>query len=735
MYLADKNYDTDVYSGLGRVYLRKNIQKVQNPSTGSWYTTNLLTQSMVSKENTIYIIQYNYSLNYQTITIPEGCVLQFEGGSISNGTLSGNNTIISSQVYNIFNINTTLANSWNIPEIYPEWFGAIGNGITDDTTAMQLAINSGSPKLKLTSNVYLVSNLTCNRSVEIEGNNNMLLFNSDKYMTVDYHINLNSEITQIEQVDQRILKLYNPDSSKYKRGDIVKLYSDDVISGTDFIQSQFFVVSNVYTTFIEVGGYPLFSFTTNPRIQLIDKSKKIKISNLQLSSKEHTIYTDTALITIIGGCNHEIKSCSLVNTNSHGLLFTGCYGYVVDDFDVDYADFINTGSLYKIGIGITDTGSSNFTVSFKNGYTQAFTSIYTYIKSYPETRGCSQFGIIKNAIASGTSLDNHTNAYNLVYVDSIISSSPSGITIRGINCVYDNIEANTYTYGIYAYADSHNISNPLNFTVKNSRVTSLNTGLEILNNNSVPITGVIKDSIISGEIYAAFIRNGSITFKNCIITGKIYLERSATIILDSCTLNGSIESLGIGNSITIVNSSINLNRPLYVRTATTSIDNTVINFAVSTYIDITNGNLSVRGCTLTATASDYIFYTASSSTLKLIDSKLYYNGTSGRARVINIAGGAAVDITANILYDNVSIFNLSTQSKILFLSYITSSSPSSIINNTLSNVYVDSLFTAGANISNIKDDRCVNNIITDTYYVERGDINIDGTLKSKVTII
>lgn len=57
LYLADKNYDTDVYSGLGRVYLRKNIQKVQNPSTGSWYTTNLLTQSMVSKENTIYIIR------------------------------------------------------------------------------------------------------------------------------------------------------------------------------------------------------------------------------------------------------------------------------------------------------------------------------------------------------------------------------------------------------------------------------------------------------------------------------------------------------------------------------------------------------------------------------------------------------------------------------------------------------------------------------------------------------
>ena len=85
---ADKNYNTTDYSGLGRVYLRKNIQRVQNPNTGIFYNTNLLTQQMISKENTIYIIQYDYNLNGQTITIPEGCVLQFEGGSIQNGTIT-----------------------------------------------------------------------------------------------------------------------------------------------------------------------------------------------------------------------------------------------------------------------------------------------------------------------------------------------------------------------------------------------------------------------------------------------------------------------------------------------------------------------------------------------------------------------------------------------------------------------------------------------------------------------
>lgn len=108
---ADKNYNTTDYSGLGRVYLRKNIQSVVNPNTGITYSTNLLTQQMLNKENTIYVLQYDYSLNYQTITIPSGCVLLFEGGSISNGTLSGANTTLRGAIEHVFN-NLNIVGSW-----------------------------------------------------------------------------------------------------------------------------------------------------------------------------------------------------------------------------------------------------------------------------------------------------------------------------------------------------------------------------------------------------------------------------------------------------------------------------------------------------------------------------------------------------------------------------------------------------------------------------------------------
>lgn len=81
---ANKRYNPNTCSGKGRQYLRKNMVMGRN----------ILTQSMMCWENTIYIIQYDYDLDGEEITIPEGCVLQFEGGTISNGTIALNGTKI-----------------------------------------------------------------------------------------------------------------------------------------------------------------------------------------------------------------------------------------------------------------------------------------------------------------------------------------------------------------------------------------------------------------------------------------------------------------------------------------------------------------------------------------------------------------------------------------------------------------------------------------------------------------
>lgn len=55
---------------------------------------NILAQDMINNSDTVYIIQYDYDLNGETITVPAGCVLMFIGGSLSNGTLVGTDTCL-----------------------------------------------------------------------------------------------------------------------------------------------------------------------------------------------------------------------------------------------------------------------------------------------------------------------------------------------------------------------------------------------------------------------------------------------------------------------------------------------------------------------------------------------------------------------------------------------------------------------------------------------------------------
>lgn len=148
--LIDKSYAPAEFSGLGRKYLQKNIVSGKN----------VLTQAMVSDANTIYVIQYDFTLD-EDITVPVNCVLEFDGGSISGEyTITGNNTGIQAGLVKIFNTDVTLAGTWNVAESYPEWFGAKRDGVADDYLSLQCSINFGfisGTQVYLEKGVYLTS--------------------------------------------------------------------------------------------------------------------------------------------------------------------------------------------------------------------------------------------------------------------------------------------------------------------------------------------------------------------------------------------------------------------------------------------------------------------------------------------------------------------------------------------------------------------------------------------------
>lgn len=93
----DKVYNPMLYSGYGRIFLRKNMQDSMEECPSK---VNVLTQAMFLDENgqarshTIYIVQYDYDLMGNTIFIPSNSILLFLGGSFKNGTLILNDTLV-----------------------------------------------------------------------------------------------------------------------------------------------------------------------------------------------------------------------------------------------------------------------------------------------------------------------------------------------------------------------------------------------------------------------------------------------------------------------------------------------------------------------------------------------------------------------------------------------------------------------------------------------------------------
>lgn len=147
---ADKAYNPAEFSGLGRVILRKNIIQGKN----------VLTQEMINKPNTIYVIRYDFDLNGATINVPENCTLDFQGGSLKDGTLNGNNTLLVSFPYHIF-YNIKLKNRFNIENLYVEWFGVKPNINIDNSQVINVAISNAvniNKPLLFTNESYYINN-------------------------------------------------------------------------------------------------------------------------------------------------------------------------------------------------------------------------------------------------------------------------------------------------------------------------------------------------------------------------------------------------------------------------------------------------------------------------------------------------------------------------------------------------------------------------------------------------
>lgn len=190
---ADKEYNASAFSGLGRVYLRKNISS----------NKNILTQEMMNKTNTRYIIQYDYDLDGETIEVPAGCTLDFQGGSLGNGTLSGNHAYIQGGNPGIFKSNLLISGTFDNAEIDLSYFQAIGVDVVSSLIVDIVSCFPNLSRLKFPekATVRVNSTITISRSgktIIIEGNNATL---KGEGASAFYYLNITSDTTVIENLN------------------------------------------------------------------------------------------------------------------------------------------------------------------------------------------------------------------------------------------------------------------------------------------------------------------------------------------------------------------------------------------------------------------------------------------------------------------------------------------------------------------------------------------------------
>ena len=121
-------------------------------------------QNKFSKENVIYKITRYYNLGNGVIELPAGCTLDFQGGSLNNGTVVGNQTMIKGSGIKIFGSRFELVGTFQNRAFLASWFGAVSTG--DATIPLQTAITNASQtkvnrviidslSLEISSSIYI----------------------------------------------------------------------------------------------------------------------------------------------------------------------------------------------------------------------------------------------------------------------------------------------------------------------------------------------------------------------------------------------------------------------------------------------------------------------------------------------------------------------------------------------------------------------------------------------------
>ena len=153
----------------------------------------------VTEGNTIYVIRWNFDLNGGSITIPQNCVLKFDGGSVNNGTIDINGAAIFPDYNTLENDSLTIS---GIPAPGTFWYHEKpmwSNGVEWMDATYNLGV------LGIMKKVDLTSDMVANEQPLVGTQTNVVYVNDTQ---VSYHVSVSN--TSYRTPDANIITITVP---------------------------------------------------------------------------------------------------------------------------------------------------------------------------------------------------------------------------------------------------------------------------------------------------------------------------------------------------------------------------------------------------------------------------------------------------------------------------------------------------------------------------------------------
>lgn len=331
---------------------------------------NILTSTEMNQPNTIYEIKYDFDLDGATINLPQNCILKFCGGSLNNGKLNGNNSVIEALPVKIFGKDIEIAGTFLNSLNYAEWFDLdyektllsfygidfVGNyliskKISVDTGTHRIYLNFH-PQSKITvdatfTNDYLFD-IKCSRIKDNTVTNDIHLVCGSGYIDLSERCGFisfsgsdkTSNLEEMGAIFQNLANVYHAGKSIDNN---VPTYNSDAIVNTAIIK-------------VPSGS----SFTNVNLSATRNKSANVPDCGILLQGADHKFNRVTIVIRTIGiyniAGNTFIQDCHVWGAPSIAFYITGThtinntYGdWALCSFYLKNTSFINVTNHFVIG--------------------------------------------------------------------------------------------------------------------------------------------------------------------------------------------------------------------------------------------------------------------------------------------------------------------------------------------------------------------------------------------------